>query len=148
MLDVSSETDVFGACWSGLEEQVSLTSELRAAHTKTGALPTTQNERRRYPRFYFWRRAILEKGGRRSAGYTRDLTKAGIGFLSPVQLFPCDEVGLTIESGQSFRVVIRRCRRLGDDCYECGAEFVLSPVPAQAGGAESTHHCSGAKGAL
>ena len=134
MLEIRGEPDAFGAGWSGLE-QAALTSELRASHTNTGALPTAPQERRRYPRFYFWRRAIVEQGERRWAGYTRDLTKVGIRFVIPVQLFPCDEARLTLESGQVFRVVIRRCRRLGDDCYECGAEFVLSPVPAEAGGA-------------
>ncbi|MBW3600254.1 MAG: PilZ domain-containing protein [Planctomycetes bacterium] len=103
-----------------------MTSELRASHANSGSLPVAPHERRQHPRFYFWRRAILEQGGRQFAGFTRDLSKAGIRLLSPVQLFPCDETHVILESGQTFRVSIRRCLRLADDCYECGAEFFAS----------------------
>ncbi len=103
-----------------------MTPALRAEHAKTGPLPPAEPERRRFTRFYLWRRAILQREGQRLAGYAKDVSKSGIRVICPVQLFPGDEVRVTLENGPTVEISVCRCRRLADDCYECGAEFIGS----------------------
>jgi hypothetical protein len=125
MLDVGDPTNAFDQLWSSLPKRAALTEEVRAEHTRRGLTFTAPGDRRRHPRFYFWRRAILLRAADCTyAAYTLNLSKSGLRVLSPEQLFPCERVQLMLEADKEFMLEIRRCRRLAENCYECGAKFV------------------------
>jgi hypothetical protein len=102
---------------------------MRALHTRRGPLPGAYEDRRRHPRFHFWRRAVVTRGEQLYATFTLNVSKSGLRVLSPEQMFPCERVSLALETGETFPVIIRRCRRLGEGCYECGAEFPIGKPP-------------------
>ncbi len=52
--------------------------------------------------------------------YTCDFSKNGFGFVSAEQYYP-GEVTRILLATFWMRITIRRCRRLGPSCYDCGA---------------------------
>jgi hypothetical protein len=125
MLDFGDPTNAFDQFWCRLPQRATLIEEMRAELARRGLTPTAPGDRRRHPRFYFWRRAVLVRGPDRTyAAYTMNLSKSGLRVLSPEQIFPCEQVQLMLEMGKEFTLEIRRCRRLAENCYECGAKFV------------------------
>lgn len=87
-----------------------------------GPAPAHPNERRRFVRFRYRGRAIVERDGNRMAGYTVDVSRSGMGIISPVQLFPSECVQVTTVR-QNFSLTVVWCVRLGQDCYQCGCKF-------------------------
>jgi hypothetical protein len=125
MLDVGDPANDFDQLWSSLPQRAALTQEMRGEQARRGLTPAAPGDRRRHPRFYFWRRAILVRGADRTyAAFTMNLSKSGLRVLSPEQIFPCERVQLILEMDKEFALEIRRCRRLAENCYECGAKFV------------------------
>jgi hypothetical protein len=58
-------------------------------------------------------------------GYTKDVSRQGIGFLSPVQLMPLEQIEVHLPNGARYRLEVARCQRIEAFCYDCGAKFVL-----------------------
>lgn len=54
--------------------------------------------------------------------HTKDISRGGIAFLTPVQLYPCEQLVLWTLSGK-LRCEVKRCQKLGERCYEIGAAF-------------------------
>ena len=61
--------------------------------------------------------------------YTTNLSAMGLGFCSPVQLFPKQQVELYAANLENHTLIVRRCRRLQKDCYLCGATFTAGALP-------------------
>jgi hypothetical protein len=57
--------------------------------------------------------------------FTKDVSRQGIGFLSPVQLLPMEHIGLLLANGTEYALEVSRCRRVDQDCFDCGGRFVL-----------------------
>jgi hypothetical protein len=53
-----------------------------------------------------------------------DMSTAGLGFVSPVQLFPLDAIVVVTDQIGKLPLVVRRCRRKDAQSYQCGAEFI------------------------
>ena len=81
--------------------------------------------RRTYQRFLVSRRAILVHGRDTHGVYVKDMSKGGVGFYSPFQLFPNGAGWLLLPDGdKKLQFRVRRCRRRGPNCYEIGAQFI------------------------
>jgi PilZ domain-containing protein len=94
------------------------------------AQPMGHNNRA-YHRHYMRGKAVLKRGDTVVGAYTKDVSRQGIGFLSPVQLLPKEQVKLQLPVAE-LNLEITRCRRLEKECFECGAKFVLGrPVSEQ-----------------
>lgn len=96
----------------------------------TGPAPAHPNERRRFVRFRCRGRAILQKDAQFMAAYTADISRSGMGILSPIQLFPNERVQVSTVR-QKLSCVVVWCLRLGKDCYQCGCRFVGAPTVGQ-----------------
>jgi hypothetical protein len=100
---------------------------------KRGPLPVSPNEARRFQRLYFRTRATMRvlptipafQCVEHAAGvYTRDVSRVGIGFLSPEQLFPNEQVVMKVAQLGEMLVTVATCRYVGPKCYSVGATFV------------------------
>lgn len=61
--------------------------------------------------------------------YTGDFSKTGFGFLAADQYYPGEEVRILLATFW-MRVTIRRCRRLGEACYELGGSLTARRDPS------------------
>jgi hypothetical protein len=53
----------------------------------------------------------------------KDVSKCGIGLLVHEQLWPEERVTVAFMGRRAVATIVR-CRRLGKDCYECGAKLI------------------------
>lgn len=107
--------------------------------SKSGPVPADPHERRRFPRFYLRRRALLEyqttlgafeRAEAKCCVYTRDLARDGVSFLHVEQLFPNERMRLWLPDRQ-FEFHVVRCLRHNERCFEIGASFD-APIRPQA----------------
>jgi hypothetical protein len=99
---------------------------------KKGATPTLEGDGRRFPRHrtrgwavleYQSTFAALQRPAESHAVLLVDLSRGGVGFLHSEQLFPLEQMCLTLHNNRSRTITIMHCRRLGDCCYLIGGEF-------------------------
>jgi hypothetical protein len=88
------------------------------------------NTRRRFARAAVRSIGILIAGGVAHAVYLKDISRLGIGFYAPLNLLPCKTITLLLPGKKPLQMRTTRCRRLGEQYYECGAKFDLSRQPA------------------
>ncbi|MCA9235706.1 MAG: PilZ domain-containing protein [Planctomycetales bacterium] len=96
----------------------------------SGAAPASGDSRRKYHRFHLREQAVLRYAAGTFAVYTKDVSRMGMGVMVPEQLFPCDEFELLMPGEQWISLIVRRCRRVQEECYDVGAEFaagILNP---------------------
>jgi hypothetical protein len=89
-----------------------------------GAMPLYHDNRRAYHRYFMRGKAVLKRGKALLGTYTKDVSRQGVGFLSPVQLLPKEKVQLRLPTTE-LSLQVARCQRLDQGCFECGAKFVL-----------------------
>ena len=126
MLGVSNEQRMMDSLWEAAEVKLEL-PELTAKFffEPKGPMPSRFDNRRSYHRFYMRGKAILKRAEATFGIYTLDVSRQGIGFLSPVQLMPKESVELRLPNGAEYQLEIARCRRENENCFECGSKFVL-----------------------
>jgi hypothetical protein len=99
---------------------------------RKGAKPTLHGDGRRFPRHrtqgwavleYQSTFSALERPSESHAVLLVDISRGGAGFLHSEQLFPLEQLCLTLHNGSSRTIKIMHCRRLGDCCYLIGGEF-------------------------
>lgn len=83
------------------------------------------NCRRRFARTALRSLAILVHDHKLYAVYTRDVSRQGIGFFSPINLFPREKIWLELPGQKVLRLCVARCLRVADACYACGAMHEL-----------------------
>ena len=114
---------------------------------RSGALPTTWDEARRFPRFYYRTRAaatIHPLAGsvgqmlQQCTVLTRDLSRGGLNLLHSEQLFPGQQIDVTLTDGPARRVEVKWCRRLAVRCYSAGCRFVKFEEAAENSRAATT----------
>ena len=88
-------------------------------------MPSLNDSKRSYHRFYLRGRAIVKHKDMLLGAYTKDVSRQGIGFLSPVQLMPMEQIGVQLPNGAEYSLEVTRCRRVDEGCFDCGAKFVL-----------------------
>lgn len=124
MLEFDNGQKLMDELWEMVEAKVSpdlLGADFYAAH---GPAHGHNENQRAYHRYFMRGKAILKREKSIVGGYTKDVSRQGVGFLSPVQLMPKERVKLrlpVVELG----LEVTRCRRIGKDCFECGGKFVL-----------------------
>jgi hypothetical protein len=92
--------------------------------TLHGPAPIVGLNQRGYHRFFMRGKAVLKRGNTTLGTYTKDVSRQGVGFLSPVQLLPKERVKLHLPTAE-LGLEIARCRRIDKGCFECGARFAL-----------------------
>ena len=92
-----------------------------------GPAPISPTNQRAYHRYFMRSKAVLKRGGSMFGTYTKDISRQGIGFLSPVQLMPKEWVQLQLPTNE-LGLEVARCRRIDRGCFECGARFALKRV--------------------
>ena len=122
MLDLSNEAAIDQA-WEHLESKAVLPTSAEEFYKKSGAKADRQI--REFERHYLRCRSIFRYECQNHGAYMKDCSRAGMGFLSPIQLFPRDPIQLWISNQRNYSLEIIRCQRLMSNCYECGAIFIL-----------------------
>lgn len=56
----------------------------------------------------------------------RDVGRGGVGFLHSQQLYPSERLQMVFPDLRTHYIEVVRCRKLGDHCFEVGAQFVKS----------------------
>ena len=126
MLDLSDERDVIADAWEAAVARTELPrSVARRFFEPKGPMRGHFDNRRTYHRFYLRGKAVLMRGETTLGIYTKDISRQGICFLAPVQLLPKERVKLRMPNGSEYELVIARCRREEDNCFECGTRFAF-----------------------
>jgi hypothetical protein len=103
---------------------------------KTGLIPSQNDERRRFPRFYFRHAALLKVQSTLPAFprepslkriLTRDISRQGVGLLVDQQFFPKERCLLILPNVWTRSIEIASCRKLSARCFEVGARFLADP---------------------
>ena len=55
--------------------------------------------------------------------YAKDVSRAGFSFVHSVQLFPGERLELVVTPSHAYVGEVRRCRKVGPNCYVIGAQF-------------------------
>jgi len=128
MLDISNAAAVapsnpLDRLWSTIESQAVLPTDASSFFSKTDMKKV--DGRRRFVRHYMRCKAIMLRAETTHAIYVKDCSRNGMGFLSPLQLFPLETVELQMNLERSYALEIVRCRRIQAGCFECGAVFMV-----------------------
>lgn len=100
--------------------------------SKTGLMPIDGEDRRRYARYYFRRKAVVKtlptlpafgRAENIACVYIRDISKQGVGFLYPEQLYPSERCVLFLPELGHRLVEVSSCRRLAAGCFAIGTRF-------------------------
>ena len=94
--------------------------------SRSGPYEVMPDSRRSYHRFFLRGIAVLRYGGIEYAGYSKDLSRMGIGFYSPIQLYPGDLLSIEVPGKEVLNLEVTRCVRIRERCYECGSHFASS----------------------
>jgi hypothetical protein len=103
----------------------------REFFAKSGQLPTAWNDIRRFPRFYLRGEALAhveppygDGKAETLAILTCDVSRSGVGIVSPRQLFPDQRLEIQMPAGPSYRLKTVWCRRIEAGRYAVGCAFV------------------------
>lgn len=124
MLDEHFSAAVMDVAWHNVSQRAVLPCAEEDYFGESGATPTSPDSRRRYRRIRARGPLVIQRGGEALAGYTMDVSPAGIGFYSPLQLYPKERVIVAFEEFGCLELQITRCRRIRRQCYSCGGLFV------------------------
>lgn len=91
---------------------------------KSGPMPLHHENNRRYNRYFMRVKAVLTRGDTSLDCFTKDLSRQGIGLLSPVPLLPLERVRLQFANGIVLNLEVTRCQSVDRNCFECGTRFV------------------------
>jgi hypothetical protein len=98
---------------------------------RSAGKPSLPGDRRRYARVPLQTEAVCEilptlPAIERPHGlmkvYTKDISRGGVAFLTPLQLYPKERILLWMSNGK-LACEVMRCSKLGEKCYEIGAAF-------------------------
>jgi hypothetical protein len=126
MLAVDNGQELMEELWQTAKKTVELPEAFRREFFSVrGAEPVFHDNRRAYHRYYMRGKAVLKRGSDHFGTYTKDLSRQGVAFLSPVPLLPKEKVKLQVPTAE-LSLEVTRCRRQSDcGFFECGARFAL-----------------------
>lgn len=126
MLAGSTHRNLMSEDWEAAVDCVQLPESMRDDFLeKRGPMPMHFENKRSFHRYYMRGKAILNRGEANFGVYTKDVSRQGIGLLSPVQLLPLEKIRLELADGSVLNLEVSRCRRLEKGCFDCGTRFVL-----------------------
>lgn len=123
MLGIRDSREIIEETWDALLCKAALPCSVDEYWSENGPLQIRSDSRRRYHRQFFRAKGIVISDYGELAVYMKDLSRMGIGFYSPVQLFPCDKIELRLAGREPLPLHVSRCRRLGENCFDCGSVF-------------------------
>lgn len=127
MLDLCNSRELIEQQWKSLDLRPELPGKEGEEYwDQSGPMRIHSESQRRYNRFYLRGIGIVHYQQQDLAVYVKDLSRMGVGFYSPVQLFPCDSVELQLPGQRTLRLQITRCLRIQERCFDCGTVFSLS----------------------
>ena len=124
MLDVGNGNTI-RRLWEATESKTVLAVSEEDFFSARGELTECTTSRRAHERHFLRSPAIIKCGHQTHAVYLKDVSRTGIGLLSPVQLFPRQQFLMLLTEQIRYRLQTIRCRRVGPKCYECGTVFLL-----------------------
>ncbi len=124
MLGRVDEHPLIEAVWNALACAVVLPSDAADYFQATGPVPAEFNNQRGYQRYYLRGKALLEIDGVCYPIYTKDVSRTGLAFYGGKQLFPKQRLQVIFPNGRAVPLTVVRCRRIQDQCYECGTRFI------------------------
>jgi hypothetical protein len=125
MLEFDNGQKLMNDLWEATPAKVDLPESLRSAYFGAqGPEPLFHDNRRSYHRYFMRGKAVLKRGPSMIGTYTKDVSRQGVAFLSPVALLPKERVKLRVPATE-LSLEVTRCRRLDPKCFECGAKFAL-----------------------
>jgi hypothetical protein len=68
--------------------------------------------------------------------YMNDLSRKGCGFFHGEQLYPGERTRLVLPTGTDLPIEVRWCRRIDENCFQVGTQFVAGMPPPEP---EQTH---------
>ena len=133
MLDDVNGPQMMDMLLDGLECRAQLPESWSDFFDRRGALPTIFDDRRRFPRFHYRGRAVMEFDKRAYCVYTKNISRCGICFLHFEQLFPLQQGQIWLPWNVRVAFEVTRCVRAGKNCYECGTQFIREEDRATVG---------------
>ena len=125
MLEFDNGQKLIHDLWSATAAKVELPDSQRASYLGAqGPAPLYHDNRRSFHRYYMRGKAVLKRGKSIIGTYTKDVSRQGVAFLSPVPLLPKERVKLHVPTAE-LNLEVTRCKRVNPQCFECGARFVL-----------------------
>jgi PilZ domain len=125
MLELDHDQKLIDDQWEATSARVELSESMRREFfTAHGVGPILYDNRRSFHRHFMRGKAVLKRGETMLGAYTKDVSRKGVAFLSPVPLLPKERVKLRMPSAE-LSLEVTRCRRLEPACFECGARFAL-----------------------
>ena len=125
MLEIDHGQKLMDQLWDATTSKVELPESLKSSYfSAQGPGPICYDNRRTYHRYFMRGKAVLKRGESLIGTLTKDISRQGVAFLSPVPLLPKERVKLHIPTAE-LNLEVSRCRRLDQKCFECGARFAL-----------------------
>ena len=125
MLEFDHGQKIMNDLWETTAAKVELPDSLGSTYFGVqGPEPLFHDNRRSYHRYFMRGKAVLKRGASMIGTYTKDVSRQGVAFLSPVPLLPKERVKLRVPATE-LSLEVTRCRRLDPKCFECGAKFAL-----------------------
>ena len=125
MLEIDNGQKLMEDLWNATATKVQLSAALKNDFfAARGAGPVYFDNKRTYHRYYMRGKAVLKRGEAIIATYTKDVSRQGVAFLSPVPLMPKERVKLRVPAAE-LGLEVTRCRKIEPGCFECGAKFAL-----------------------
>jgi hypothetical protein len=125
MLELDHGQKIMNDLWEATPSKVNLPESIQPEFFRVqGPVPLFHDNRRSYHRYYMRGKAVLKRGDSLIGTFTKDVSRQGVAFLSPVPLMPKERVKLRVPAAE-LNLEVTRCRRLDPKCFECGAKFAL-----------------------
>jgi hypothetical protein len=127
MLDQLAKVELSERLWQSVPSRTELPSD--DDYFGADGVTAAGESRRQYMRLNFRETALLVRGDQCHAIYTKDASPKGVALLTPIQIFPQERLKLVLRDHPTMDLELRRCRRVGPNCYECGTVFVDGVIP-------------------
>jgi len=123
MLDQRDGRVLIDYVWKKLDCRIQLPDEDSGFFSKKKRSAAKYDDRRRYSRHFVNSKMAVVDGAEVYCAYSLNLSRSGIAFLHSQQVYPKQSLCLCFPDGTFIEATIVFCRRVNDNCYECGAEF-------------------------
>ena len=125
MLEIDHGRKLMDDLWEATTPKVELPDSVKQAFFGAhGVAPVFPENKRSYHRYFMRGKAVLKRGTFLIGTYTKDVSRQGVAFFSPVPLLPKERVKLRVPAAE-LSLEVTRCRRVEPNCFECGAKFAL-----------------------
>lgn len=122
MLEFDPSEEVIDILWQKLNCRIELPETPDEYFAAKGPQLGEFAPERQHARYNYRNKALLIYRNAPYAVFTKDISHSSVGFLHFEQLFPLERVRLYLANGTKLDATIRRCLRLQELCFECGAQ--------------------------